>query len=270
MSSVHRKTDRYFGKFRNQRPTIFMLFHIYKYRRFRKSHQKSEPGVGMPTEWQHSKVSLRNACQKINTSKTPKMNEMLYLFFWLSGIIGQQFLFYFSSTSIADSENQINKGHWKLECQQNDNIPRPVCETSLKPEKLKIRWKSTKCYIHFHNFLESSANNFYVISHLQVSPIPKITSKSEPELGMPAEWQHSKVSQRNVCQNIKTSKTQKTNEMLYLFLWIFGIIGQKFLCYFTSTSVADSENKIKKVNRDLECQQNDNIPRSVCETPVKK
>jgi len=28
-----------------------------------------------------------------------------------------------------------------------------------------------------------------------------------------------------------------------------GITGKKNLCYFTSTSVADSENHIKKVNR---------------------
>jgi len=49
---------------------------------------------------------------------------------------------------------------------------------------------------------ESSAKKIYVISHLQVSQIPKITPK--------------------------------------------------------------------KVNRNLECQQNDNIPRSICETSVKK
>jgi len=50
MSSVQRKTDRDFGKFRDHRQTIFMLFHIYKCRRFRKSHQKSEPELGMPAE----------------------------------------------------------------------------------------------------------------------------------------------------------------------------------------------------------------------------
>ena len=37
--------------------------------------------------------------------------------------------------------------------------------------------KSTKFYIHFHNFPESSAKNFNVVSHLQVSKIPKIKSK---------------------------------------------------------------------------------------------
>jgi len=31
----------------------------------------------------------------------------------------------------------------------------------------------------------------------------------------------------------------------------------------------NSENHIKKVNRNLECQQNDNNPRPVCETSVK-
>ena len=39
-----------FMTFRNHRPTIFMLFHIYKYRRFRQSHQKSEPELGMLAE----------------------------------------------------------------------------------------------------------------------------------------------------------------------------------------------------------------------------
>jgi len=66
--------------FRNHRPTIFMLFHIYKNRRFRKSHQKSESELGMPAEWQHSKVGLRNVGQKTKTSKTPKINLVLYLF----------------------------------------------------------------------------------------------------------------------------------------------------------------------------------------------
>jgi len=191
-----------FITFRNHRPTIFMLFHIYKCRRFRKSHQKSEPELGIPAEWQHSKVSLRNVTQKRKTSKTPKLNEMLHLFLWLSGITGQQFLCYFTSTSIADSENHIKKVNRNLECQQNDNTPRPVCETFVKKRK--------------------------------------------------------------------TSKMSKINEMRYLFLWLSEIIGQRFLCYFTSAIIADSENHIKKVNRNLEYKQNDNIPRSVCETSVKK
>jgi len=59
--------------------------------------------------------------------------------------------------SVADSENQIKIGHRNLESQQNDNIPRSVGETLLKQEKLQKRSKSTKCYIHFHNFLESYA-----------------------------------------------------------------------------------------------------------------
>ena len=184
-----------------------------------------------------------------------------------------------------------------LECQQNDNTPRSVCETLEKMWKLQKRRKSTKCYICFYDFPESSANNFYVISHLQVSQIPTITpkkwtgtwnvsrmttfqgqsakrrsttknfknaenqrnailvfitfwnhrqkifmlfhiykcrrfrkshQKSEPELGMLAEWQHFKVSLRNVGQKLKSSKTPKINEMLYLFLWLSGIIGQQF------------------------------------------
>ena len=84
---------------------------------------------------------------------------------------------YFTSTSVAGSENQIKIGHRNLESQQNDNNPRSVDETSLKQEKLEKRSKSTKCYIHFHKFPESSAKNFNVVSHLKVSQIPKIKSK---------------------------------------------------------------------------------------------
>ena len=177
-------------------------------------------------------------------------------------------------------------GHQNLESKQNENIPRPVGETSLKQEKLQKWSKSTKCYIHFHNFPESSAKYFNVVSHVQVSQIPKINSKQgtvtrnpsrmttfqcqsakrhsnkknfksgqyqpntififitfrnhrqkistllhihksrkfrksnkkrAPELGIPAEWQHSKVSRRNVIQTRKTSKAVKINQMLYSF-----------------------------------------------------
>jgi len=79
--------------------------------------------------------------------------------------------------SQIDSENQIKIGHRNLKSQQNDNISRSVGETSLKQEKLQKRSKSTKCYIHFHNFPESSAKNFNVVLHLKVSQIPKIPSK---------------------------------------------------------------------------------------------
>jgi len=71
--------------------------------------------------------------------------------------------------------NQI--GHRNLESQQNDNIPRPVGETSLKQEKLQKQSKSTKCYIHFHNFPKSSAKKINLVSHLQVTQIQKIKSK---------------------------------------------------------------------------------------------
>jgi len=44
---------------------------------------------------------------------------------------------------------------------------------------------------------------------------------------------------------------------------------QIFLCYSTSTSIADSENQIKKGNRNLESQQNDKIPRAIVEISIK-
>jgi len=51
MAENQRNAIFVFMTFRNHRPTIFVLFHIYKYRRFWKSHQKSEPELGMPAEW---------------------------------------------------------------------------------------------------------------------------------------------------------------------------------------------------------------------------
>ena len=162
---------------RNHQQKNFILFNIYKCRRFRKSHQKSEPELGMSAEWQHSKVSLQNVGQNRKTLKKAKINKILYLFSWVFGIIGQQCLYYFTSTSVADSENHIKKVNRRLACQQNDSIPRSVCKTSVKKEKLWKRRKSTKCYVHFHNFPESSASNFYIVSHVQVLQIPKIKSK---------------------------------------------------------------------------------------------
>ena len=193
---------------------------------------------------------------------------------------------YITCTSVPSSENQIKIRHRNLESRQNDNISKSVGETSLKQEKLQKRSKSNKCYIHFHNFPESSTKNFNVVSHLQVSQIPKIKSKKgtgtwnpsrmttfqgqslkrhsnkknvksgqnqpnaififitfrnhrqkiltlfhiykcrrfrksnqnkAPELGIPAEWQHSKASRRNVTQTRNTSKAIKIKQMLYSF-----------------------------------------------------
>jgi len=61
-----------------------------------------------------------------------------------------------------------------LESQQNENISRSVSERSLKQEKLQKRSKLTKCYIHFHNFPESSEKNFDVASHLHLLTSTKV------------------------------------------------------------------------------------------------
>jgi len=114
----------------------------------------------------------------LKQEKLKKRNQQNALFIFMAFRNHRKiFLYYFTSTSFADSENQIKKGHRNLECQQNDNIPRSVGETSLKQE------------------------NF---------------------------------------------KTVKINKMIYLCLWLSGIIGESFLCYFTSSSVVDSENQITK------------------------
>jgi len=177
MSSVQRKTNRNFGKFLNYRQKSFMLFHIYKCRRFRKSHQKSEPELGIPAEWQHSKVSLWN--------------------------VGK------NTKNFKNAENQRN---------------------------------AIFIFMIFRNHRPTIFMLFHIYKYRRFG---KSHQKSEPELGIPAEWQHSKVSLRNIGQKQKTSKTSKINEMLYLLLWLSGIIGQQFLCHFTSTSIADSKNHIK-------------------------
>ena len=147
------------------------------------------------TTFQGQSVKRRSKKKNFESGQNQRNAMLIFI------TIHKQFFYCFTSTSVADSENHIKKVNRKLECQQNYNIPRPVCETSVKKEKLWKRRKSTKCYVHFHNFPESSAKNF-VLFHI--------------------------------------------------------------------ASVADSQNHTKKVNRKLECQQNDNIPRSVCDTLVQK
>jgi len=111
----------------------------------------------MPAEWQHSKVNLRNVGQKTKTSKTPKI------------------LFHICKC------RSFRKSHRKSEPELGMPAEWQHSKVSLRnvgqKQKLQKRRKSTKCYIYFYDFQESPANNFYVISHLQVSQIPKTTSK---------------------------------------------------------------------------------------------
>jgi len=103
-------------------------------------------------------------------------------------------------------------GHRNLESQQNDNIPRSVGETSLKQEKLQNRSKSTKCYIHFHNFPETSVKYFYVDSHLQISQIPKIKSKKGTGTWNPSRkttFQGQSAKRHSNKKNFKSGQNQK-------------------------------------------------------------
>jgi len=70
----------YFHDFPDSPAKNFMLFHIYKCRRFRKSNQKRAPELGIPAECQRSEVSRRNVNQIRKIEKTLKVNEMLYYF----------------------------------------------------------------------------------------------------------------------------------------------------------------------------------------------
>jgi len=102
-----------------------------------------------------------------------------------------------------------------------------------------------------------------------VSQIPKI--KSEKVTGT---WNASRMTtfqgqsakRQSSKKNFENGQTQRNT--IFIF-WLSGIISNKFLCYFTSTSVADSENQITKGHRNLESQQNDNIPRAIGKTSIK-
>jgi len=113
--------------------------------------------------------------------------------------------------------NQI--GHRNLEPQQNDNIPRLVGETSLKQEKLKKLSKSTKCYIHFQNFPESSAKNFNVDSHLQMSQIQKIKSKKVTGTWNPSRmttFQGQSAKRHSNKKNFKSDKNQPNAIFIFI------------------------------------------------------
>jgi len=122
-----------------------------------------------------------------------------------------------------------------LESQLNDNISRSVGETSLKQEKLQKRSKLAKCYIHFHNFPESSAKNFNVLSHLQVSQIPKIKSKKDTGTWYPSRMttfqgqsakRHSNKKNFESCQNqrnaifiFKTFRNHRQNILMLFHIY---------------------------------------------------
>ena len=77
-----------FITFRNHRQKNSMLFHIYKSHRFRKWNQNRAPELGIPAEWQHSKVSQRNVTQTRKTKDEVKIKQMLYYFHnicWVQG-----------------------------------------------------------------------------------------------------------------------------------------------------------------------------------------
>jgi len=74
----------------------------------------------------------------------------------------------------------------------------------------------------------------------------KSNQSRAPELEIPAEWQHSKVSRQNVTQTRNSKKNVKTNQMLYSVLSLFGIIGKKFVyCSHLQLSQFRKSNKNK-------------------------
>ena len=77
-----------FITFRNHWQKILMLLHIYKCRRFRKLNHKWALELGLPAEWQHSKVSQRNVIQTRKTkirSQSTKCYIHFYYIHWGQG-----------------------------------------------------------------------------------------------------------------------------------------------------------------------------------------
>jgi len=103
-----------------------MLFHIYKCHRFRKSNQNRSPGLGIPAEWQHSKVSRRNVTQTRKTSKAVKIRKLphvLWVSNWNSETIPKLCRSVLKSWSMKNSVTS----RWDLESQP---IP---WQTAVKP-----------------------------------------------------------------------------------------------------------------------------------------
>jgi len=104
----------YFHDFPESSANFFMLFNIYKYRRFRKSNQKRQPKLGIPAEWQNSKSNRRNINQTRKTEKNDKIKEMLYSFSWLSGIIGKNVyvISHLQVSQISKIKSKKGTGTW--------------------------------------------------------------------------------------------------------------------------------------------------------------
>ena len=154
-----------------------MLFHIYKSRRFRKSIQKGHRNL---ESQQNDNISRLVGETSLKQEKLQNRTKLTKCCIHFHNFPESSVKYFYVASHLQVSKipkNQIKKGHRNLEYQQNDNIARSVGERSLKQEKLQKRSKLTKCYIHFHNFSESSAKYLKVVSHLQVSRIPKIKSE---------------------------------------------------------------------------------------------
>jgi len=180
-----------------------MLFHIYKSRRFRKSNQKRSPGLGIPAEWQHSKVSRRNVTQTRKTSKAVKINQMLYSFSQLSGIIGKYFnvVSHLKVSQIPKIKSKKVTGTWN-----------PSRMTTFQGQSAKHHSNKKNCKygeIHrnatfiFVTFRNLRPINFMLFHICKCRRIRKSHQKRAPELGMPTGWQQSEVSLRNISQFIK-------------------------------------------------------------------
>jgi len=111
------------------------------------------------------------------SEKNVKISQMLYSVFVTFRCHRQKFLMLFDIYKCRrfrkSNQKRAPKPGIPAEWQHSKVSRRNVTQT----RKLQKRSKSTKCYINFHNFPESSAINFNVVSHLQVSQIPKIKSK---------------------------------------------------------------------------------------------
>jgi len=193
-----------FITFRNHRQKILTLFHIYKCRRFRKSNQNRAPELGIPAEWQHSKVSRRNVTQTRKTSKAITSNKCYTHFqnFPESSAKNFNVVSHLQVSQIQKIKSKKGTATWNLN--RMTTFQGQLAKRHSNKKKFKSGQNQPNAifiFITFRNHRQKILTLFHIY---KCRRFRKSNQKRAPELGIPAEWQHFKVSWRNVTQTRKT------------------------------------------------------------------
>jgi len=140
-----------------------MLFHIYNCRTFRKSNQNRTPELGIPAEWQHSKVSRWNVTQTRKTSKAVKINQRLYSVFITFRNHRQKILMLFHIYKCRRFRKSNQKRAPELGIPAEWPLSEVSGQTSVKLEKLNEMGKWMKGNPLIMNFRNHGQKFFDVI-----------------------------------------------------------------------------------------------------------